>query len=278
MLYKFRTASNFLVLFFLWHILWFNKVLTFKNFLIMKNLKKLPTKQLEKFSNIFTQLGLVLVLFIVYLTLEHKTSQKQFTVVDFDPPEIVVFQPDQIIQFTREVKDIPKPKIAAVFIPDEPIEKGNNDIIESIIDIPTKTIVQINPDDIIEIKEFVEDPIETVPFINIEFAPIFKGCEGLSKEENKVCFDKKMKQFVQRNFNLELANEIGLQSGKYKIQTQFIIDNQGNVVDIKIRAPHLKLKNETQQLIENLPKFTPGKQRDKPVKVKYTLPISFQVN
>ena len=278
MLYKFRTASNFLVLFFLWHILWFNKVLTFKNFLIMKNLKKLPTKQLEKFSNIFTQLGLVVVLFIVYLTLEHKTAQKQFAVVDFDPPEIVVFQPDQIIQFTREVKDIPKPKIAAVFIPDEPIEKGNNDIIGSIIDIPTKTIVQINPDDIIEIKEFVEDPIETVPFINIEFAPIFKGCEGLSKEENKVCFDKKMKQFVQRNFNLELANEIGLQSGKYKIQIQFIIDNQGNVVDIKIRAPHLKLKNETQQLIENLPKFTPGKQRDKPVKVKYTLPISFQVN
>ena len=38
----------------------------------MKNLKKVPTKQLEKFSNIFTQLGLVLVLFIVYLTLEHK--------------------------------------------------------------------------------------------------------------------------------------------------------------------------------------------------------------
>ncbi len=244
----------------------------------MKNLKKLPTKQLEKFSNIFTQVGLVLVLFIVYLTLEHKTAQKQFAVADFDPPEIVVFQPDQIIQFTREVKNIPKPKIAAVFIPDEPIEKGNNDIIESIIDIPTKTIVQINPDDIIEIKEFVEDPIETVPFINIEFAPIFKGCEGLSKEENKVCFDKKMKQFVQRNFDLELASELGLQPGKYKIQTQFIIDNQGNVVDIQIRAPHLTLKNETQQLIEKLPKFTPGKQRDKPVKVKYTLPISFQVN
>jgi len=112
----------------------------------------------------------------------------------------------------------------------------------------------------------------------IQNAPIFKGCEGLSKEDNKICFDKKMKRFVQRNFNSGLANEVGLNSGKYKIQTQFIIDNKGNVVDIKIRAPHTRLKKEMQQLIEKLPKFTPGLQRNKPVQVRYTLPISFHVD
>lgn len=247
----------------------------------MKNSKKLPTKQLEKFSNIFTQLGLVLVLFMVYLTLEHKTAQKQFAVDDFDPPEIFVFQPDQILEFRREPKKelkIPVPRIVDVFIPDEPIKKGENDDEETVIVLPTAKVAQINPDDIIVAKEPTDEPIETVPFINIEFAPVFKGCEGLSKEENKVCFDKKMSQFVQRNFDIELASELGLQSGRYKIQTQFIIDDHGNVVDIQIRAPHFKLKNETQQLIEKLPKFTPGKQRDKPVKVKYTLPISFQVD
>ena len=111
----------------------------------------------------------------------------------------------------------------------------------------------------------------------IQNAPVFKGCEGLLKEENKKCFDKKMNKFVQRNFNAELVNEVGLSSGKYKIQTQFIIDNKGNVVDIKILAPHARLKKETQQLIEKLPKFTPGKQSNKAVKVRYTLPISFQV-
>lgn len=42
----------------------------------MKNVKKIPTKQLEKFSTIFTQLGLVLVLFIVYISLEHQTKQR----------------------------------------------------------------------------------------------------------------------------------------------------------------------------------------------------------
>ena len=112
----------------------------------------------------------------------------------------------------------------------------------------------------------------------IQNAPVFKGCEGLSKEDNKICFDKKMKRFVQRNFNTGLANEVGLNSGKYKIQTQFIIDNKGNVVDIKIRAPHTRLKKEMQQLIEKLPKFTPGLQSNKPVQVRYTLPISFQVD
>jgi protein TonB len=245
----------------------------------MKNLKKLPTKQLEKFSNIFTQLGLVLVLFIVYLTLEHKTAQKQFAVVDFYPTEIVVFQSDQVIQFTREVKDIPKPKIVDVFIPDEPIEKGDNLSTQTVItNEPLNKPIKFDINKVYIAKEPKEELIETVPFINIEYAPVFKGCEGLLKEENKICFEKKMKQFVQRNFDIELAREIGLNPGKYKIQTQFIIDNQGNVVDIQIRAPHYKLKNETQQLIEKLPKFTPGKQREKSVKVKYTLPISFQVN
>lgn len=112
----------------------------------------------------------------------------------------------------------------------------------------------------------------------IENAPVFKGCEGLSKEENKLCFEKKMNKFVQRNFDAQLANEIGLHSGKYRISKQFVIDDTGNVVDIQIRAPHFRLKKEMQELIEKLPKFTPGMQRNKAVNVKYTLPISFRVD
>ena len=246
----------------------------------MKNVKKLPAKQLEKFSTIFTQLGLVLVLFIVYLTLEHETEQKSLAIYQPETSNPIYVDPTTEIIFTAE--EIVKTKVELPkqnrLILDEPVKKVEDEIPETIISTePEKKTFDINT--LVTVDEPKgEEPPETVPFIMLENAPVFKGCEGLSKAENKACFDKKMMKFVQRNFDAQLANEIGLRSGKYKIQTQFIIDDKGNVVDIQIRAPHKKLKKETQELIEKLPQFTPGKQGSKTVKVRYTLPISFLVD
>jgi len=248
----------------------------------MKNLKKLPSKQLEKFSNIFTQLGLVLVLFVVYISLEHKTEEKTVEDHGFDfHSEVYQFTPDTEIIFRKELKKmIPKTVTTEidVFIPDAPIEKGKNKEIETNIVTAKVPPVILNADDILVLHMLDEDPIiEDVPYAMIQNAPIFKGCEGLSKTANKVCFDKKMKLFVQRNFNAGLANELGLNAGKYKIQTQFLIDEKGHVIDVKIRAPHIQLEKETERLIKKLPKFTPGQQQNRFVRVRYVLPISFRV-
>jgi protein TonB len=247
----------------------------------MKNLKKLPTKQLEKFSNIFTQLGLVLVLFIVYMALEHKTEQRTVSDCNFTyKPEIAYLEPDTEVLFRIEPKviDVPKIIITDVFIVDAPIKKGKDADIETIINLPKEEPTILNSDDIIEVEIPKENLIiEDVDFVDIHNAPVFKGCEGLNQKENKVCFDKKMKQFIHRNFDVELANELGLRSGIHRIQTQFLIDNKGNVVDVKIRAPHNQLKKEADRLIKKLPKFTPGKQRNVPVRVRYRLPIAFSV-
>lgn len=247
----------------------------------MKNLKKRPTKQLEKFSTIFTQLGLVLVLFIVYVVLEHKTPEKQLAIYEPDVTNTIYIEPDTEVLFTKEPKpqpEVERPNIQ-VFIPDAEIKKGDDDVVQTVINLPDEEPMQLDIDDVVTVDEPNDpEPPETVPFIMIENAPVFKGCEGLSKEENKKCFDKKMMRFVQRNFDAGLANELGLNSGKYRISTQFIIDNNGDVVDIKIRAPHIKLKKETKELIEKLPQFTPGQQRNKAVKVKYSLPITFRVD
>ncbi|QTD39319.1 energy transducer TonB [Polaribacter batillariae] len=58
--------------------------------------------------------------------------------------------------------------------------------------------------------------------------------------------------------------------------TQFLINEKGNITDIKVRAPHPKLKKEVFNIIQK-PKFIPGKQNGKIVKTRYTLPISFEV-
>ena len=244
----------------------------------MKNSKKLPTRQLEKFSTVFKQLGLVLTLFIVYVIIEYETEVKPYGIVDtFNSIDEIYIPDEQNVIFVKKTVDQPKVKtpIPDSFIPDASIEKG--DIEDIIFKEPLeKDPIIIEEGDIIVVDE---DPIidEDVPFINIEDAPVFSGCEGLSKKENKICFDKKIKKFVQKNFDAELAQELGLQTGRHKIHTQFIINKKGIVVNIKIRAPHLKLKKEVKRVINKLPQFTPGKQRMKPVKVRYTLPIVFKV-
>ena len=245
----------------------------------MNNQKKAPRKQLEKFSNIFMQLGLVIVLFVVYITLEHKTAQQTVAALDFKS-EVYQFTPDTEIIFRKAPKISPKTAIEVrpVFIPDAPIEKGKNDDIETTVVISKKPTVILNAEDIFVINIPEENPIiEDVPFAMIQNAPIFKGCEGLSKEENKVCFDTMMKRFFQRNFDADLVNNLGLKTGKYKIHAQFLIDKKGNVVAIKVRAPHRQLEKETERFIQKLPKFTPGQQQNRFVRVRYTLPIAFNV-
>ena len=122
----------------------------------------------------------------------------------------------------------------------------------------------------------VDEP-DSVPFVLIEDAPIYKGCEGLSKEANKKCFEKSIARFFVKNFDTELAQELGLYSGKHKIHSQFIIDTNGDVAVVFVKAPHKQLEKEAKSILNKLPQFIPGKQRRKLVKVKYTLPISFQV-
>ena len=245
----------------------------------MKYSKKLPIKQLEKFSNIFMQLGFVLTLFVVYVTLEYQTEVKSLGVLDAPISIDRTYIPfEQDILFTREPLVIPEIEIPKpdTFILDAPIDKG---LVETILfkEPKEEAPIIINAGIITAVPDPEPEPENDVPFMMIEDAPIFKGCEGLSKEENKVCFEMKIKKFVQKNFDTELAQEIGLHSGKHKIYTQFIIDKTGEIIHIRIRAPHVKLKKEVLRIINKMPNFIPGKQRNIPVKVKYVLPITFSI-
>jgi TonB family protein len=87
----------------------------------------------------------------------------------------------------------------------------------------------------------------------------------------------KITDFVGANFDTKIGKALNL-TGVNRVIVQFKIDENGNVVDVKSRAPHPKLEEEAKRVINSLPQMTPGEQNGKAVGVMYSLPIVFQVN
>ena len=115
-----------------------------------------------------------------------------------------------------------------------------------------------------------------VPFAVIEEVPVYPGCTG-TREEKAKCLNNKIQKFVRQNFNADLSKTVNLPKGRKKVWVVFRIDENGDVVDVNARAPHPKLREEAMRVARLLPKMKPGRQRGKEIGMKYTLPISFNV-
>ncbi len=115
-----------------------------------------------------------------------------------------------------------------------------------------------------------------VPFSVVDRVPVYSGCAG-SNDELKSCMSQEISKFVAKQFNTKLASTLGL-VGRQRISAQFKIDNTGNIVDVKARAPHPDLEAEAIRVIELIPRLQPGEHEGKTVAVLYSLPIIFQIS
>tara|TARA_R110002072_G_scaffold142804_4_gene288370 strand:+ start:22851 stop:23570 length:720 start_codon:yes stop_codon:yes gene_type:complete len=234
--------------------------------------KKNPKADLNKRSMLFFQLGMILMLFVAWQAIEWKTYDRSLArdildVGDDLEEEIPITQ--TITPPPPPPPPPPAPEVIEVVEDDEEVEET---IIESTETNQEEEIVEIE-----EIEEAVEEEIADVPFAVIENVPIYPGCESAGNNDaKKKCMSEKIQKFVQKKFDTDLANDLGLE-GRQRISVQFKIDKNGNVVDVRARAPHPKLEQEAKDVVSSLPKMTPGKQRGKSVGVLYALPILFQV-
>lgn len=236
-------------------------------------IKKNPKSNLENYSKIFMQLGLVLALLIVYLAIEKKTYDR---VIDDLGPVVLNIEDDEQVVEIEQVKP-PEPKTPPPPTPDKiEVVEDEEEIEETVIEsTETDEDEAIEVEEIIEVEE-EEEVIEDVPFAIIEDVPVYPGCKG-SKAKLKQCLQDKITKHVNRKFNSELASDLGLSPGVKRIFVMFKIDKTGNITGIMARAPHKKLQEEAIRVIKLLPKMKPGKQRGRPVGVKYSLPIAFKV-
>jgi periplasmic protein TonB len=234
--------------------------------------KKNPKSDLNRRSMIFFQLGMVLMLFITWRAIENKTYEKAEINQDMlnlgDDLEEDIPITDMNIPPPPPPPPPPAPEVIEVIEDEADIEET---IIESAEVNQEEEIMEID-----EIKE-AEEEIADVPFAVIENVPVYPGCEKKrSNAEKKKCMSEKVQKFVQKKFNTELAGDLGLE-GRQRIAVQFKIDKNGDVVNVRARAPHPKLEQEAVKVVKALPKMVPGRQRGTAVGVLYSLPILFQV-
>jgi TonB family protein len=115
----------------------------------------------------------------------------------------------------------------------------------------------------VRVIEIEEDDEEF--FMVVENMPEFPGGDlGLMK-------------FIQKNVRYPaIAKEYNITG---KVYVSFIVDKQGNVTNVKIvRGVDKNLDSEALRVVSSLPKYKPGKQRGKPVRVMFTIPINFTLN
>ncbi|MGC1632570.1 MAG: energy transducer TonB, partial [Gelidibacter sp.] len=162
----------------------------------------------------------------------------------------------------------------------------NEDFFHALLMTDGKTTINTNMDknnstiiDNIKINKTSSEAQDIeVPFATIDEVPLFEGCESSgSKDADKDCTSRKVAEFVNKNYNTNLATELGL-TGRQRINVIFKIGKDGKVKDVLSRAPHPGLEAEAIRVIKSMPDFTPGKQKGEAVTVPYSLPILFQVS
>lgn len=237
-------------------------------------IKKNPKSNLENYSKLFMQIGLVLALFVTYVAIENKTYDKEYG--ELGMANMASDIEEETIELQIEPPK-PKPNTPPPPAPEKiEVVEDEEEIEETVIEsTETDESEEIIVEDIQEVEE-VEEVVEDVPFAIIEEVPVFPGCSG-TKAQKKACLNKKLQRHIQRNFNAELANELGLSPGKKRIYVQFKIDKDGSITNVMARAPHPRLKKEAERVARKIPKMKPGRQRGRAVRVGYTLPITFNV-
>ena len=235
--------------------------------------KKNPKANLERHNKQFMLLGLALALIVIYIGIEWKTFER--TVADLGMVDISLEEEIEI-PITERIQEVKPP-------PPPPPAPEKIEIVEDEAEVEETVLESTETDEneFVEVEEIVEivedeDVLDDVPFAIIENVPVYPGCKG-TNEQKKKCMVEKITKHVNRKYNTGLAGDLGLSPGKKRVYVQFKIDNTGKVTNVMARGPHARLEKEAIRVVELLPDMTPGKQRGRPVGVKYTLPITLVV-
>lgn len=227
--------------------------------------RKNESADLEKLKNLFLAGGLVLTLLIVLGALQYRSYDR--SLMDLGQLDLAIDDEDVPIT-QRELQPPPPPPPA----PPEQLQ-----VVEDDLEIEEFEMDATDTDES-EFVEFIEDvPQETDEVFNfavVENKPVFPGCENEPNEEAKFqCFQRKMMEFISKEFKFpEMARTMGIQG---RVFVNFVIEKNGSISNVEVvRGVDKLIDEEAVRVVKKLPKFEPAKQRGRPVRMQYTVPIN----
>ena len=226
-------------------------------------IKKTPKADLENRSTLYTEIGLVVALLVVWGAFSYSTKEKAVASLGEDTQVVEV---EDMVPITQETPPPPPeaPKI--------PVLSDQIDIVEDDIKVDDNFMSLEDDANLgVEIMDYVEEvkeevvEEEAIPFQLVEEKPSFNG--GDANE-----FSKWVNSKLQYP---EIAKENGVQG---RVTLQFTVNPDGSVSNVKVlRGVDSSLDKEAVRVVSMSPKWKPGKQRDRAVKVTYTFPVIFQL-
>ena len=226
-------------------------------------IKKTPKADLENRRTLYTEIGLVVALLVVWGAFSYSTKEKAVASLGEDTQVVEV---EDMVPITQETPPPPPetPKI--------PVLSDQIDIVEDDIKVDDNFMSLEDDANLgVEIMDYVEEvkeevvEEEAIPFQLVEEKPSFNG--GDANE-----FSKWVNSELQYP---EIAKENGVQG---RVTLQFTVNPDGSVSNVKVlRGVDSSLDKEAVRVVSMSPKWKPGKQRDRAVKVTYTFPVIFQL-
>ena len=225
----------------------------------MRDKRKSAKADLESKKTLFIEIGMVIALAAVLFAFEWKSYEKielsLATRVADDTPE-------EMIEITQHEKPPPPPA--------PPQQTTIIEIVEDDMEIEDEIEIDVEADQETEVQDYIpveeeEEEEEAQIFTVVESMPDFPG-----GDEARI-------KYLNENIKYpQMARESGIQG---RVFVTFVVEKDGCVTDVRVlRGIGCGCDEEAIRVIKNMPKWDAGKQRGKPVRVQFNMPILFKLN
>lgn len=208
----------------------------------------------------FMQIGMIISLLIAWLAFEHKSYDKR----EIDPSllnrEVTI--DEEMVEITKQDEQKPQPM-------EVPKQTTQLEIVQDDVEVEDIEInAEVEQNEVLE--EYVapevveEEVVEQEIFKIVEEMPAFPGGEA------------KLMEYVAKNVKYpQIARETGVQG---RVYVNFVVEPDGSVSNVSVlRGIGGGCDEEAIRVVKNMPKWKPGKQRGKAVRVSYMLPVNFKL-